>query len=113
MKEFLYIIRGGQELYMNNSPQEMQDHIEDWQQWMNTLAKNGKLVGGQPLMNEGKTLIDFGKKTIDRPLAEGKELVGGYLLVKATSLSEAAEIAKDCPSTTYDCSIEIREISPM
>ena len=113
MSDFLLIIRGGQELYAQNSPEEMQQHMEDWQDWMNALAKEEKLLGGQPLMNEGKTLLDFGKKVIDRPLAEGKELVGGYLLIKAKSLDSATEIAKNCPSITYNCSVEVREISPM
>lgn len=113
MKEFLFIIRGGQDVYSKNSPEEMQKHMEHWQEWMNSLAQKDMLVGGQPLMSEAKTLIDSGKKIIDRPLAEGKELVGGYLLIKGDSLDHAAEIAKDCPSIEYNCSIEVREISPM
>ncbi len=113
MKEFLYIIRGGQEVYEKNSPEEMQKHMQHWEQWMGGLAQNGQLIGGQPLMTEGKTLIDNGSKVIDRPLAEGKELIGGYLLIKADSLDNAADIAKGCPSFEYGCSVEVREISPM
>ncbi len=113
MKEFLYIIRGGQKVYLENSPEDMQKHMEHWQQWMGSLAGQGQLVGGQPLMNEGKTLVEGGTKIIDRPLAEGKELIGGYLLIKADSLNQASEIAKGCPALEYNCSVEIREISPM
>ncbi|MEW7291252.1 YciI family protein [Aquimarina sp. 2304DJ70-9] len=113
MKEFLYLIRGGQEKYEKNSPEEMQKHMQHWQEWMGGLAQAGQLVGGQPLMTEGKTLSEGGAKVIDRPLAEGKELVGGYLLIKADSLEHAADIAKDCPSFEYGCTVEVREISPM
>ncbi len=113
MKEFLLIIRGGHDESADQSPEEMQKHMQHWQQWMGGLAENGRLVGGQPLMNEGKTLIERGKKVMDRPLAEGKELVGGYLLIKADSLDHATNIAKDCPGFEYNCSVEIREISPM
>ncbi len=113
MKEFLYVIRGGQEKYETNSPEQMQKHMEHWQRWMGGLAENKQLVGGQPLMTEGKTLIDGGSKIIDRPLAEGKELIGGYLLIKAESLDHATDIAKGCPSFEYGCSVEVREISPM
>ncbi len=113
MKEFLYIIRGGQEKYESKSPEEMQRHMEDWQHWMGGLAQKGQLVGGQPLMKEGKTLTDHGTKVIDRPLAEGKELIGGYLLIKAESLEQAAEIAKGCPSFEHECTVEVREISPV
>lgn len=111
VKEFLYIIRGGTEKYENASPEEMQIHMQHWQKWMGILAQEGNLIGGQPLMNNGKTIIDGGEKVIDRPFAEGKELIGGYLLITAASIDEASEIAKNCPSFEYDCSVEVREIS--
>ncbi|MFD2565445.1 YciI family protein [Aquimarina rubra] len=113
MKEFLILIRGGQEKYNTVSPSDMQKHMEHWQQWMGGLAKEDQLVGGQPLLNEGCTMTEGGKKITDRPFAEGKELVGGYLLIKADSADHATDIAKGCPSFEYDCSLEIREIAPM
>ncbi|WP_299184464.1 YciI family protein [uncultured Aquimarina sp.] len=113
MKEFLMLIRGGQEKYIIASPNEMQKHLEHWQEWMGGLTKEERLLGGQPLIKEGNTLLERGKKVIDRPFAEGKELVGGYLLIKADSLDQATTIAKGCPSFEYDCSVEIREIAPL
>lgn len=113
MKEFLLLIRGGQEKYQHSSPEEMQKHMEHWLQWMGTLSKEDRLVGGQPLMNEGATLTERGKKVTDRPFAEGKEIVGGYLLIKAGSLDHATEITKECPGFEFDCSVEVREISPL
>ncbi|MBW1297611.1 YciI family protein [Aquimarina litoralis] len=113
MKEFLMLIRGGQDKYQSVSANDMQKHMEHWQEWMAGLANEDKLVGGQPLANEGNTLTGNGKTVTDRPFAEGKELVGGYLLIKASSLKEATEIAKGCPSFEYDCSVEVREIAPV
>jgi len=80
---------------------------------MGGLAENGKLVGGQPLNCELRSITESGTKIIDRPLAEGKELVGGYLIVKANSLNEASELAKGCPGFEHACTIEVREISEM
>lgn len=111
MKEFMYVIRGGHDV--QKSPEEMQAHMANWQKWMSGMAEEGKLVSGQPLGNEGKTLIDSGATVIDRPLVEGKELVGGYLIVKSESLESATEMAKGCPGFEYDCTVEIREILPM
>ncbi|WP_299898983.1 YciI family protein [uncultured Aquimarina sp.] len=113
MKEFLMLIRGGQEGYQSASPNEMQKNMEHWQKWMAGLAREERLVGGQPLVSEGNTLTGSKKAFTDRPFAEGKELVGGYLLIKAESLAEATEIAKGCPSFEYDCSVEVREIAPV
>jgi hypothetical protein len=42
---------------------------------------------------------------------EGKEIVGGYLICKASTYDEAVEIANGCPLLEYeDGSVEVREI---
>ncbi|RMA57047.1 YciI family protein [Ulvibacter antarcticus] len=112
MKDYLFIIRGGEDM-SNMSPENIQAHMKDWETWMGGLAQNGKLVGGEPLQKEAKTLTERGTKITDRPLAEGKEMVGGYIIVKADTLDEAAGLAKGCPGFDHDCSIEVREIAKM
>ncbi len=109
----MYIIRGGDDVAATKSPAEMEEHMQHWQKWMGGIAEAGKLVGGEPLNLEGKSLIESGTKVIDRPLIEGKELVGGYIIVKAESLEEATEMAKGCPGFEHDCTIEVREINKM
>lgn len=113
MKQYLLIIRGGEDIANQKSPEEMQAHMQDWQKWMESIAQKGNLVGGEPLMQEGKSIIESGTKVIDRPLMEGKELVGGYLMFQAGSLEEATALAKDCPGFEHDCTIEVRQIMPM
>ena len=56
-----------------------------------------------------------GKKPIitDGPFAEGKESVGGYLIIKANTLSEASELALGFPDFEFDGTVEVREIIPM
>lgn len=110
MNEFLYIIRSCKDDTASKSPEELQMHLQKWQVWMNRLTEESKLISGKPLMKEGKTIIDGGEKVIDRPLVEGKELIGGYLLIKAENLEEATEIAKGCPILELDATIEVREI---
>ncbi len=39
-----------------------------------------------------------------------KEVVGGYLIVKAGSLDEAVELAKACPNIMYGGSVEVRSV---
>jgi len=113
MKEYMYIIRGGDDVATMKSPEEMQQHMQEWQKWMGGMAEKGQFVGGQPLVMEAKSLIEGGSKVIDRPLAEGKELIAGYLIVKANTLEEATEMAKGCPGFEHNCTIEVREIKPM
>lgn len=109
----MFIIRGGQEVSATKSEEEMQAHMQQWQRWMGGLASQGKLVGGQPLTGEAISLVDSGTTIVDRPLAEGKELVGGYIIVKADSLKEASELARGCPGFEYACTVEVREIRPL
>ncbi|MDX1478869.1 MAG: YciI family protein [Saprospiraceae bacterium] len=113
MKDYMFIIRGGHDPALERSPEEMQAHMQEWQKWMGGIASEGKLIGGQPLQSEARSLVDRGTRVIDRPLAEGKELVGGYIIVKANSLEEASQIATGCPGFAHDCTIEVREIMPM
>lgn len=112
MEDFLYIFRGGDAREANQSPEAMQQHMQKWMKWMEELGKNGSMVGGEPLQMEG-AVVTKGTVITDGPYAEGKELVGGYLIVKAKDLKEAAELSKDCPIFEYNGSVEVRPIQKM
>jgi hypothetical protein len=113
MEDFLYIFRGGDARDASQSPELMQQHMQKWMKWMEELGKNGRLVGGEPLHMEGAVVKGGGKVITDGPYAEGKELVGGYLIVKASNLKEAAELSKECPIFEYDGTVEVRPIQKM
>lgn len=113
MKEFMYLFRGGDTARAQQSPEAMQEHMQKWGAWMEGLAKSGKLVGGLPLNKEGKVVAKAGKVITDGPFTEGKEVVGGYLIVKAKDLDDATELSKGCPIYEHHGSTEVREIMPM
>jgi hypothetical protein len=46
----------------------------------------------------------------DGPYAESKDLITGNLVVEASSLDEATELAHGCPIFEFDGSVEIRPI---
>jgi hypothetical protein len=112
MSEFLYLFRGGDARQAAASPELMQEHMGKWMKWMEDLTKQGTMKGGQPLKNEGKT-VKRGSVITDGPFAEGKEIVGGYLIVNAKDIHEATEISKGCPIFEYDGTVEVREIQSM
>lgn len=117
MKEFMYIFRGSianEQAFARLSAEEMQKEMQKWNAWMGKLANSGKLIGGQPLAPEGKVLKGTAKKVTDGPFTEGKDIVGGYLLIKATDFNEAVELSKGCPSLEGENgTVEVREIIPM
>ncbi len=108
----MYLFRGGDGLDM--SPEEMEVHMAKWKAWMGELAQNEKLVGGLPLSAEGKQVTDKGTLITDGPYAEGKEIVGGYIIVNAADMDEAVEISKGCPIFEgADANVEVRELMAM
>lgn len=113
MKEFLYLFRGGDARRAQQSPEEMQAHMEKWGAWMQQLAEAGQLVSGLPLGAEGKVVEKAGEVITDGPFAEGSEVVGGYLIVKAKDLDEATELSKGCPIYEHEGCTEVRELLPM
>ncbi len=113
MSKYMYLFRGGDARMEELSPEDSQKHMEQWGAWMKGLAENGKLVDGLPLSKEGKVVRQSGSMVTDGPFTEGKEIVGGYLIVNAGSLDEAVEISKGCPIFENDGHVEVREIMSM
>lgn len=117
MKEFMLVFRGArqnEEAFARQSPEQMQAEMAKWNNWMAVIAKDGKLVGGQPLHPQGKVLKGTQKKLTDGPFIEGKDIVGGYLLIKANDFDDAVQISRGCPSLDGpDGSVEVREIMPI
>jgi hypothetical protein len=114
MKEFLLIFRRdavSSEAPM--SPEQMQNMMKPWQDWMGGLAAQNKLVNpGNRLSSEGK-VVKSGSVVTNGPYVELKEAVGGYVIVSAKSLDEAAELSKTCPILMIGGSVEVRTIVPM
>jgi len=113
MTKYMYLFRGGDAARVATSPEEMQVHMAKWKTWMGELSEKNQLVDGLPLSGEGKQLVGNDAVVHDGPYAEGKEIVGGYLIVNAESLTGAVEIAKGCPIFEHDGNVEVREIMNM
>ena len=112
MNEYVLIYRGGQ-TREERSPAELDASIKRWQAWFAKLGEEGKLKDwGIPLQSAGKQVAAGGIVT-DGPYSEGKEVIGGFSVIIASDLAEAAEIAKDCPTFLTGGSVEVRPVIPM
>jgi hypothetical protein len=109
MNSYMYLFRGASRM-KNFTPEEKERHLQKWGEWMGELEKKGQLDGGLPLAMDGKRVSNGGAVVTDGPFAEGKEVVGGYVIVKADSLDEATQISRTCPILDDGGEIEIREI---
>jgi len=114
MKEFLFIYRrqAVQEEGAQWSPERIQQLMKPWQDWFGSLAAQNKLVDrGNRLDGDGSTVKT--DVVTNGPYVEMKEAVGGYSIVKAKDLREAAELAKGCPILSVGGSVEVRTILAM
>jgi hypothetical protein len=109
MKDFMFIFRNSTEA-PQPSPEEMQANMQLWMDWIEKLKSQDKYVAGEPLLPEGKIVKGVKPLVTDGPFAESKEIVGGFFIIRAQSLEEATELAKDCPDLPSNGSVEVREV---
>ncbi|MEM1182090.1 MAG: YciI family protein [Acidobacteriota bacterium] len=107
MAKFMFLLRGGN-CDQERSPEEMQQSMQAWGEWMQNGTDAGWLLDpGTGLTSEGRVVQEDGR-VIDGPFAESKEWVGGYCIVQANDLDAAAGIAKSMPQA--GAAIEVREL---
>lgn len=77
------------------------------------VTKSGQFVAGdglQPVATATTVSVRNGKtEMVDGPFAETKEQFGGYYLIEAKDLDEAATVAAEIPTAAYG-RIEIRPL---
>lgn len=111
MNEFALFYRGDEP---NGSPEELQQAMEKWSAWFKTLAVQGHIKDiGAPLERSGKVIKGKRKIVSDGPFAEAKDAVGGYSLILARDLVEAAELSKGCPIFESGGSVEVRPVQKL
>src|SRR6476619_903547 len=98
MSEFILLYRftlEAQEAALG-SPERAAQSLRKWTTWLDAIRQSGQLKdAGLPLLPAGRTVRKAG--VVDGPYAETKELVGGFSIVEARDLDEAARLAEGCP----------------
>jgi hypothetical protein len=95
-------------------PAELQVIMARFQTWMDGLQKRGRVAATNGLEISGKMLRGpIGETVItDGPFAEGKEIVGGYVLLNPSTLDEAVADARMCPGLDFRMIVEVRPVVP-
>ena len=98
MAKFLYLYSGGQ---MAETPEAQEEAMKEWTAWFSNLGDSlvdmGNPFGG------GTTVTNSGSKD------GATSMLGGYSIVNAESLDEAATNAKGCPVLQSGGSVEVYE----
>ena len=103
MAQYLFLFKGKESEPGDTSP-ETQEYARKWTGWMAGLAQSGALQSGSPLEWNGKTVSREGT---DELRLESFD-VGGFLVVNAASVEEAAEMAKQAPNVALGGQVVIR-----
>ena len=108
MNEYLLIIH--RDLINKDSapsPQQMQDVIKPFQEWIGGIAAQNKLVAPPKRLDVSGRVVKESLVT-DGPYAEVKESIGGLIIIRAKDYDEAVDIAKGCPILKWGAALEVR-----
>ena len=112
MKEFALIFRVSDNGAATQlTPAQIQERMTVWSNWMGGIAARNQLVnGGSRLGLKGSKTVSANKSVTDGPYVEVKEFINGYVLIRANSVEEAVEIAKECPILLGGGKVEVRPL---
>ena len=114
MSDFVLLYRSSNEAVGEamGLPERAQQTMAKWQAWFKDMTEKGQLKNiGQRLDRSSGRVVGGKKKTVtDGPYVEAKEVVGGYSLIEASDLNEAARIAAGCPILEFGGSVEVRPV---
>jgi hypothetical protein len=110
MAKFLFVYRGAGEHVARFTPEEMQQHLQKWEKWIGEgMQKGWMLDPGDGLTKEGRVVT--AKVVTDGPFVESKEIVGGFSIVQADNIDDAAKLAKGCPGLGVGGTVEVRPLA--
>ena len=105
--EYLLLSRGQ---WDEGAPKaDIEAAIEKFYAWYESNLKSGRFKPGSRLSTDGAIVSKSGVTT-DGPFGEAEEVIGGYWIIVADSLREAAEIAAQSPCARHGLRYEIRPL---
>ena len=108
MQEFVLIIRLDELPEIKFTPDEIGAKMKNFENWMGDLIARDILVNPGNRLAEDSRIIRNGLIT-NGPYVEIKEIIGGFIIIRANSIDEAAEIANTAP-LDENGTIEVRKI---
>lgn len=111
-KEFMFVFRFEPINNYQPTAAELSEMHQQWGAFIGNIAIQEKLVSTHQLGFEGMQ-ISPNKSVTEGICIADKQTLSGTMIVKATSISEAVEMAKDCPILLMGGTVEVRSIQPM
>jgi hypothetical protein len=102
MAKFLYLYSGGE---MAETPEAQEESMRVWTAWFGTL--------GDSLVDIGNPFAASSTVTAGGPSDGATSKLGGYSIINAESLADAAKKADGCPVLASGGSVDVYEAVPM
>jgi hypothetical protein len=109
--QFMFLLHQPHNGGSGPTPEQLRHIMARFDEWMSGLRAKGLVIGTSGLDVAGTVLRGpRGASVTDGPYLESKEIVGGYVIIKADGLSHAIELARDCPGLDYQLTVEVRPL---
>ncbi|MDB5282691.1 MAG: hypothetical protein JWO06_1766 [Bacteroidota bacterium] len=110
MREYLLLFRRDyQTKQLQPTPDQFQENLKQWGEWFGKLKAEDKIVAIPPRFDGVGKVLDSTRTISDGPYLGTKESFGGFIIIKAGSYEDAANIALDCPVLHLGGNVEIRQ----
>ncbi len=109
MKEFMMIFRNEKTDAPKPSPEQLQEMVKLWNDWIGGIAARDRFVATNALGYQGQT-VNKSNVVSDGPYVEVKEYISGYTIVKAEDLDDAVKLAEGCPIFLNGGTVEVRDV---
>ena len=113
MSEFIFLFRSAlaEARVAFSTPERAQKSLETWMTWVAGLEKAGHIANRGLPLEHGGAVVKRDKVVTDGPFVEGKDMVLGFMVVRARDLAEASELAEGCPMVIGGGSVEVRPVA--
>jgi hypothetical protein len=112
--KFTLLLYGDETKWMDMSPEEAQQSVEEWSAYGQALTDAGVLVVGEALgPTVEATTVRRGESDVvrtDGPFAETREQLGGFYVLDCKDIDEAAGWAAKVPDLGEGGSVEVRPV---
>ena len=110
MPKYLFVYRGRHEGLADASPEQIQQMIQLWTDWIQDGRDAGWMLdSGEGLSLEGAT-VNEDLSVTDGPLIDSSMVVRGYSLIETNDLNTAVELAMTSPVPKSRGTVEVREL---
>lgn len=110
--EFMLVFRFTPNFNHQPTSEELSEMKNQWGTFIGNVLLQEKLVHTHQLGFEGKR-VNPDRSVKDEMVIENDFTLGGNMVVRANSIEEATEIAKESPILKMGGTVEVRNIIPM